>query len=451
MKMRYSDIESNTVELKREFPRNTQILKTVVAFCNTYGGKIIIGVADDGEVVGVSEIDLEESMSSLEQSIFDNCAPTIIPRIYVQRFESKALIVIEISEGMNKPYYLRSEGIERGTFIRLNKHTMQAKEDTIKELSWNARGIDYELLPVYKATMSDLDQNAILQFLKYRKNQGGVKLEEQVLKSYGIIAYDQNKKYPSVLGTLLFAHNPQQFISEAIVICTHFRGIDGREAIAQVDCEGSLFNQYEQAYAFILSRLYKSFTIQGSKRHEQLEIPEIAIREALLNLIVHRNYHLRSPSKIAIYDDRVEFFSPGQVPGQFDVSNLLSGISYLRNPAICKIFREANYIEKLGSGFITIFTTCKKYGLKSPVVIDGGTFVKCILFREHEEVEVAGKDSDVAKIIRLFESREEYTANQIAQFLGVSHTTVVRRLNTMLKLGTIVKLGERRSTRYKRK
>jgi ATP-dependent DNA helicase RecG len=447
---RYGDIESNTTEFKREIPRNLQILKTVIAFCNTFGGKIVVGVADDGEVVGVAENELELSMSSLEQSIFDGCSPTIVPRIYIQRIENKAVLVIEVSEGMSKPYYLRTDGIDKGTFIRLNKHTMQAKEDVIQELHWSARGMNYELLPVYQATMSDLDQNVITQFLQYRKNRGIVRIDDQVLKSYGIIAYDQNKQYPSVLGMLLFGYNPQQYISEAMIICSHFRGLEGREAIAHVDCEGTLFNQYEQAYMFIISRLYKSFTIQGSKRQEELEIPEIAIREALLNLIVHRNYHLRSPSKIAIYDDRIEFFSPGQVPGQFDVTNLLSGISYLRNPAICKIFREANYIEKLGSGFITIFTSCKTRGLKTPLVIDGGTFVKCVLYRQNEITKVDTKD-DITQINELFTSRNELTANEIAQLLGISHTTVIRRLNSMIQLGLIVRIGVRKNTRYKSK
>jgi Predicted transcriptional regulator containing an HTH domain and an uncharacterized domain shared with the mammalian protein Schlafen len=447
--VRYPETESNTIEFKRELPRNNQVVKTIIGFCNTFGGKLIIGVADDGEIVGISEEEIEVLTVSLEQSIFDACNPTIIPHIYTQRFNDLPVMIIEVAEGMNKPYYLRSEGSENGTYIRLDRHTMQAREDMIKELSWKTHGIDYERLPVYRSTIEDIDSNLINKFLSARKNKGIAQLDEQTLRSYDIITYDQSRKYPSVLGILLFGRNPQQYISEAMIICSHFKGVEGRDAIATVDCEGTLFNQFNQAYSFIISRIYRSFTIQGLKRQEKLEIPEEAIREALLNLIVHRNYHLKAPAKIAIYDDRVEFYSPGQFPGQFNPKHLLSGVSSLRNPGICKILREADYIEKLGSGFITIFSSYQKRGLKVPQVIDGGVFVKCILPREMHDMDGIIITDDFTKIKELFRTRQEYTANEIAQHLGVSHTTIIRWLNKMITQGILTRTGQRRNIKYR--
>ncbi len=447
--MRYPEAESNTLEFKRELPRNNQVLKTMIGFCNTFGGKLIIGVADDGEIVGIPEEQIEALIISLEQSIFDACNPTIIPHIYTQRFNDKSIMVIEVAEGMNKPYYLRSEGSENGTYIRLDRHTMQARDDMIKELSWKTHGMDYERLPVYRATVEDLDNDLIHKFLSERKNKGLAQADEQTLKSYDMIAYDQARKYPSVLGILLFGRNPQQYISEAMIICSHFNGIEGRETIATVDCEGTLFNQFNQAYSFITSRIYRSFAIQGLKRQEELEIPIEAIREALLNLIAHRNYHIKAPAKIAIYEDRVEFYSPGQFPGQFNPRHLLSGVSSLRNPGICKILREANYIEKLGSGFITIFSSYQKRGLKTPQVIDGGVFVKCVLPRKMQDVDGTAINDSFEKIKELFKIREEYSANEIAQNLGVSHTTIIRCLNKMIAQDILTKVGQHRNTKYR--
>jgi len=446
--MRYPETESNTLEFKRELPRNNQVVKTIIGFCNSFGGRLIIGISDNGEIVGIPEDEIEAMTVSLEQSIFDACNPTIIPRIYTQRFNDQIVMVIEVAEGMNKPYYLRSEGTDNGTYIRLDRHTMQAREDIIKELSWKTHGIDYERLPIYRATIEDLDNKLINKFLSERKNRGIAQLDEQTLRAYDIITYDQARKYPSVLGVLLFGHNPQQYVSEAMIICSHFKGVEGREAVATVDCEGTLFNQFNQAYSFIVSRIYRSFTIQGLKRQEELEIPEEAIREALLNLIVHRNYHMKAPSKIAIYDDRIEFYSPGQFPGQFNPTYLLSGVSSLRNPGICKILREADYIEKLGSGFITIFSSYKKRGLKVPQVIDGGIFVKCILPREMQDDDGIIILDNFAKIQELFKTRKEYTANEIAHHLDVSHTTIIRWLNKMIAQGILMRTGQRRNIKY---
>ncbi len=148
-------------------------------------------------------------------------------------------------------------------------------------------------------------------------------------------------------------------------------GKSGRTALASRDCTGSLFEQFECAYEFIVKNLSKSFEIKEKRRTEQYEIPVIALREVLLNAIVHRNYIIQAPIKIAIYEDRIEFFSPGIFPGPLNTANLRSGITYIRNSVITRIFREAGYIEKLDTGFINLFESYEKLGLKQPVVIEG--------------------------------------------------------------------------------
>ena len=446
--MQYPTFESNTLELKRELPRNEQVIKTIIGFCNTHGGKLIIGVSDDRRIIGLSEQEIETAMEKIDQSVFDACAPNIIPKLYVQLFDNKSVLVVDVLEGMNKPYYQRAKGIENGTYVRLGRHTMKAKSEVIQELKWQSNGVAFEKLPVPQATMEDLEIPAIEKFLTNRKNQGVVQFNEPVMKSYDLIAYEQGRKYPSTLGILLFGKNPQQYFSEAMIICTHFSGVKGREAIAAKDCEGTLFNQFHQAFEFINSRLYHSFTIKGLKREETLEIPKVAIREALLNIIVHRNYHTKAPSKIAIYDDRIEFFSPGQFPGMIVIENLKSGITCLRNTAICKILREANYIEKLGSGFITIFGSYEKQKLQTPKVIEGDSFVKCILPRYKRTIVKSVTMDDITKIIELCDSLGEITTSDVIQALSVSRATAVRRLNAMLKAGKLIKTGKKRSVRY---
>lgn len=447
--MKYPQTESTGLELKREIPRNDQIVKTIIGFCNQSGGKLIVGVDDDGTIVGVPEKDVEFVLESVESSIYDACSPKIIPRIATQNFGDKLVIIIEVSEGMNKPYHRKAEGLEKGTYIRLGKQTARASSEIIQELEWQARGIDFECMPVYQATIDDLNLDRFKQFLQNRKNHAGVDVSDEVINAYRIVTKEHTKNYPTTLGVVLFGKQPQQFITEAMIICTHFQGTSGRDVVATVDCTGTLFDQFKQAHAFILDRLYSSFKIAGLKRDEKLEVPEIAIREALLNMIVHRNYHIKAPNKIAIYDDRIEFFSPGQFPGPLDPNNLLNGITYLRNPVICKILREANYLEKLGSGFINIFQSYEEHQLQAPVVIEGENYIKCILPRKSQVV--SESVSDAQKLEQLFMVKHEVSINDVIKYLSVSRSTALRRLNELLGEDKIERHGQKKAARYCKK
>src|SRR4051812_29806467 len=117
--MKYPESESSTLELKREPPKNRQIVKTVVGFCNTYGGRLILGVADNRDVIGLDDALIDEIMEHVDKTIADSCSPQIMPRVYTQRFEDKSVLIIEVSEGMSKPYFRCSEGLKNGVFIRL--------------------------------------------------------------------------------------------------------------------------------------------------------------------------------------------------------------------------------------------------------------------------------------------------------------------------------------------
>jgi ATP-dependent DNA helicase RecG len=447
--MKYPEIESYFVELKRELPNtNDPIIKTIIGFCNQHGGQLVIGVADNGDIVGLDENEIEDAMESLDKALFDACEPHVIPRIYSKRFEDKRVLVVEVSEGMNKPYFRRSEGLEKGTYIRLGRHTLRATSGIIQELQWQSKGVDFESLPVHRATVDDLDKNTIKAFLENRKNHGKLEYSQQTLHAYNLVTFEHSKIYPTIAGIFLFGREPQKYFSEAMLICTHFQGTSGREAIASIDCEGTLFDQFKQAYSFITHRLYRAFSIKKLKRDEQLEIPEVAIREALLNMIVHRNYYIKAPSKIAIYDDRVEFYSPGQFPGPMNINNLCAGITYLRNPIICKIMREANYIEKLGTGFITIFKSYEECGLKTPQIIEGENYIKCILPRK-DAIQKNEKLDDEARLLVLFKTHREMTVGDVMHHLTVSRATAVRRLNELLSKGAIVRIGRTKSIRYR--
>ena len=390
-------------------------------------------------------------MEYLDKSIFESCAPPIVPTIYSQRTGDKFLLIIEVSTGMTKPYFKKSEGIDKGTYIRLGRSTVKATPEMIEDLKWQSRGRSYDMMPVYQSSEKDLDDNKILDFLNSRKTARAKNIQKSILSSYDLIVDEHSATYCTGGGILLFGNNPQKFFSESTILCTHFSGISGREALGSLECKGTLFEQFYMAHNFIVSRLSKAFSIRGIKREEELEIPESAIREILLNAVIHRNYHIAAPTKIAIYDNRVEIFSPGVFPGPLDTHNLKLGLTYIRNKVICKVFREAGLIEKLGSGFIILFESYEKKRLHKPEVIEGDGFVKCILPRPSFGEDNVIEDQEAKTILALFEITAEVAISDVISLLHISRATAGRRLNGLINKGLIEQLGRGKGTRYRKR
>jgi len=448
--MKYVEKESVTLEFKQQLSNHSQIAKTVVAFCNQFGGKIIIGIDDQQNICGVNESNLDETIDALQQSIYKTCTPTILPSIYTQRIHDKLILIIEVSSGMNKPYFVTSLGLNEGVFIRAGAHTVKATTGMIQELIWKGKGLSVDEMPVYSASRYDLDEDKFFNFLKeHRQHYQTENLDEQ-LRHYRVIIQEHQRNYPSLGGLLLFGKNIEKYLPEAFIICSHFQGASGRTAIATQDCMGSLFEQLHSAMNFVVSRLNKSFTITKIKRQEQLEIPELALREIIINAIVHRDYQLPGPIKIAIYEDRVEIFSPGNFPGPLKVDQLEMGITYIRNHLICKLFREAGYIEKLGSGFLTLFNSYRQYHLPSPKIIEGTGFIKCILPRSDRQGRAYQAKENDDEILDLFYANPEMNVREIIKILPISRQTAARRLSELVRVGKIKRIGKGPAVRYRR-
>ncbi len=453
--MKYPCEESATIEFKRELPKNDQIIKTVVGFCNQKGGEIILGVDNDGTIVGVPEDKVSQLLEYLDKSIYDATAPAIVPRIFSQRMGDKLIVIIRVSEGMNKPYYIKVDGVKKGTYIRLGRTTSLAKSETIEELKWQSRprSLSYDSMPVYDATLDDLDLEKFRDFLTLRKHapKGPMDVQE-LLRSSFLVTDERGYRYPTVAGILLFGRDPQRFLPEAYIICSEYSGTSGRKVLSTITCTGSLFEQYFKAYKFLTDRLPYSFTIEGPRRKEVLEIPEVAIREAIVNAIIHRNYHISAPAKVSLYDNRIEIFSPGDFPGQLTQDILRCGISYIRNYAITKVFHEIGYIEKLGSGLNAIFESYEERGLEEPSVVEGPNFVKCILPRPSARGKAASEsesiDEDLQRIIRLFKTSGELSISDVIEHVRINRATAGRKIAALVENGLLKKIGKGKGTRY---
>lgn len=444
--MKYQKQESTTLEFKRELPAKQQIIKTIIGFCNMYGGHLIIGVGDDCEIVGVDENHIEELIEEINRSIYASCTPTIIPSLHTERIDDKLLLVIEVSEGMTKPYFISVLGKQEGTYIRIGTQTVKATAQMLQELDWQSLGNYPDELPVYSAHLDDIDQIEFKAFLSSRKVKEIDPNIEELLFHYNIVRKEHNRVYASRGGLLLFGKEPQKQLSEAFIICTHFLGNAGREVVATRDCMGSLFQQYKECMSFLLTQLNRRFTIEGANRREEtLEVPEEALREVVINALVHRSYSIPGPTKIAIYGDRIEVFSPGNFPGPIQIQQLTMGITYIRNIIISRTFREIGLMEKLGSGFQTLFRCYEEAGLPRPTICEGGGFVKCILPRPVVGTILRPYEDP---LLKLFGNIREVKIVDVMKTLAVSRATASRRLQALQSQGLITRIGQGPSTRY---
>jgi Predicted transcriptional regulator containing an HTH domain and an uncharacterized domain shared with the mammalian protein Schlafen len=196
---RHPESESALLEFKREVPKNDQIIKTIIGFCNQKGGRLVLGVDNDRTVAGLSEDQVGQLLESLDRAIYEACYPPIIPLLSTQLFGDKTVIVIAVSSGMNKPYFRKSEGMEKGTYIRIGRSTVHATPEMIEELKWQSHRIDFEKLPVYNAPLDTLDHQLIQSFLDNRKNQALAKVTQDVLRSYSLIIEEHSEFFPTYL------------------------------------------------------------------------------------------------------------------------------------------------------------------------------------------------------------------------------------------------------------
>ena len=313
-----------------------------------------------------------------------------------------------------------------------------------------SRGKGYDEQPVFQASISDLDQKAIEEFLKDQGYKEKTAFKNRAsLREYKRVFDHGGRTYPTCGALLLFGKDPLRFFPEGYVVTSQFKGDNRGEVIASLECKGPLVQQIDAAYQFIISRLSRKMTFSGSgvRRKDTVEIPEIAIREALVNAACHRDYAIKATSKIGLYQSKLEFFSPGIFPGPLALKELESGISYIRNHVVCRVLRESGVIEKLGTGLRVIFSSFREAGLARPDIFEGDGYVKYLLPKIRDEGVVL--ESIEEKILKLAEQLGEISVTDILKKNQSSRATVGRVLSGLVKTKKLVRYGKGRGVRYR--
>jgi len=434
--------EDKSLEFKKEIPKNRQnLLKTVVAFANGTGGRIYIGVNDDRTVTGIREepFDLEEKLSSI---IYDSISP--IPNVFFQTtaFENKVIFIIRILPGANKPYYLKKLGPEDGIFVRIGSTNRKADFQVSAALRRQARNIslDQEIDPSFNCDI--LDRRLLEKFIELR----GLKTKptlDYFIKIKAAQRYDRTR-HPTIGGILLFCSTLPDEYSYAKFRVSRFKAENRADLINSITIDDGLLAMPEKIMDFVRLYMEKRVEISALLRKEDYDIPLPAIREGILNAICHRDYSITgADNKLDIFSDRIEITSPGTLPLGITLQDLGEGISEVRNRLIVKIFREAGYIEQLGTGIIRIKEACRKNSLPKPRFEETGNFFKATIFRARLTL-----SPDLEDVYDLIKQGIPLGSKEIAGKLNIHQNTVLKRVRQLEEKGLIYKQGSGPRVRY---
>lgn len=349
--------EGQFVELKRSV--SSSVDREIVAFANSGGGHIIVGADNNGKVVGIS--DVNDQISRLE-SIARNCDPPIPLKISSYTLDGKEILEVEVPDGEDKPYSCAS-----GFFLRSGASTQKMKRDEIVEFLYSVGQVRWDEKSCKDFRYpDDFDEEAFRYFLDSAKITSAGMSSEDLLINIGVARNTRERLIFNNAGVLFFAKEPIRFLRHNIVDCILLAGTDKLEILDRKELKGNLMENVKQAMIFLKMHLPLRYEIKGLKRKEFLEIPEEALREAILNAIIHRDYHFDTAwITVEIYRDRVEISDPGGLPPGMHPEDL-GKKSVHRNKIIADLFHRMGEVEKAGSGINRIRDLLATSGLSEP-------------------------------------------------------------------------------------
>ena len=335
--------EGHHLEFKREEEKNPDFAKTIVAFANADGGKILIGVADNGEIIGVNNSD--ETMRRIDDIAYNICSPPITILQELSKFEKKQVIIITVAKGIQRPYMTGGK-----FYIRSSNRVREATREEILRLFQRNESIFYDELPVGQASLSDLDMKKAEEFFT---NQINIQVTENelthLLQNFSII---NQENLPTVAGLLFFGKDPQKYLKEARVICSFIRGEDiSIEPNDLKSIEGTIPDMIKDVERFMNLYLKEQHIIKDFEPELYPELPMTSIREFVVNAFAHRDYTINAPIRIIIFTDRIEIHSPGALPNTVTVEKIkVGGAHVLRNSTIYNLLSKFQFVTDLGSG-----------------------------------------------------------------------------------------------------
>lgn len=438
-------IENKTTEFKREYVED--IKNTIVAFANCDGGTLYIGVNDDGTVCGVDNVD--GTMLRVTNAIRDAVRPdiTVFVSCYHDVMDEKPIVCVTVQRGTARPYYLHGKGIRpEGVYVRQGASTVPATDAAILNMIRETSGDSYE-------AARSLDQHLTFTkaaaFFKKRKVEFG-KAQMRTLHMIG-----EDDTYTNL--AFLLSEQCTHMIKLAV-----FEGSKKSVFKDRRELSGSLLKQLEEAFDYIDRYNRTRAEFSGLDRLDMRDYPPEAIREALLNAIVHRDYSFSGATLISIFEDRIEFVTIGGLVKGITLDDVELGVSVLRNQYLANIFYRLRLIEAYGTGILKINECYDDYVAKPMIETTSNAF-KITLpntnfhAEEQEALNIlkAGGSTSMTKkeermnaVLELCRRKGSIVRSDVEMLLGVSQATAILLLRELTGDGVLIKKGKTKNLRY---
>ena len=340
--------EDSRHQFKENFTNVNALAAEMVALANAQGGKIIVGVNDNGDIVGLLHEDIGRLNQLVSNAASQSVKPPINPLTENVTTESGLVMVIMIPEGLNKPYMDKQGRI----WVKNGADKRQVTSREEMQRMFQASGLVYaDELPVPGSTLTDLEMEAFRAYYEKRYEQSLDEAEiglYQVFENLGL-ARDEEV---NLAGLLLFGNNPQQFRPAFVTRAIVFPGdvIDEERFLDSEEISGNLVKMYEGMFAFVRRNLHRIQGNGGVNAPGTIEIPRIVLEELLVNALVHRDYFISAPIRLFIFRDRIELISPGHLPNHLTPVQISCGLANMRNPRLASHASHILPYRGLGTG-----------------------------------------------------------------------------------------------------
>lgn len=435
-------IENKTTEFKREY--TDDIKYTVVAFANTEGGRIYIGINDNGSVQGIENADA--TMLRITNMIRDSIRPdvTMFTECTVKNMDGKSVVVLTVQRGTARPYYLTGKGIRpEGVYVRQSASSVPASETAILNMIKETSGDRYE------------DARSVNQQLTFEK-------AENYFAKRNLPFGDQQKRALNIIGSDGTYTNLGMLLSDQCVHTIKLAVFDG--SIKSVfrdrkELSGSLLTQLEDAYSYIDQFNRTRAEFDGLDRIDKRDYPREALREALLNAITHRDYSFSGPTLISIFDDRIEFITIGGLVRGLTFADIMLGVSALRNQNLANVFYRLKLIEAYGTGILKINESYADCAVKPQFEVTDNAFKITLpninYTGERKDgtaaapLKVTDKAARQEILLRMAEKQGYIIRKDVESELKVSQATAILILRDMVEKGLLIKEGSGKQQKYR--
>ena len=427
--------ESETVELKAAFDQAT--IETLAAFANTRGGTVLVGITNAGKINGV-QLGKETIQQWLNQ-IKANTFPALIPDAVTVTIDHKDVVIFTIEEFPVKPVSCRGKYLKR---TQNANHQMTIHEISNMHLRSYQTSWDYYNDPQHE--IEDISLEKVSKFIALSNR----------IRPYPILDDPMTvlKKFELTRGAVITNGCYLLFAAEDSMMSTIEVGRFSHDTVIQdsTTIRSDLFSEVDMTLSFIRKHLNRSYVITGDKqREERWDYPLEALREIVVNMIVHRDYMDSSDSVIKIFDDRIEFFNPGPLMEGLSIEQLVQGnyISAIRNKQIATLFKEAGIIEKYGSGIKRILESVRSYGLHDPLFEEIQKGFRVMVFKTTQKT--TQKTSTKNKILEALRKNPKLTRDELALLLVKSQNTIKEHLIRLKAEGRLERIGSDRDGYWK--